>query len=70
MNDPVTAKEIRTLANVAGLPLAEERLEPVAELLNAWLPAANELSRKMAAADYAAVMPITIVVHPENGDKE
>jgi hypothetical protein len=70
MRDPVTAKEVRALYNVADLALPEERLAPVTELLNAWLPAANELSRTMAGDAYMAIMPITVVVHPENGDKE
>ncbi len=70
MNNPVTAKEVRALSNIADVGLPEERLEPVAALLNAWLPAANDLSRTMAGEAYMAVMPITVVVHPENGDKE
>jgi Asp-tRNA(Asn)/Glu-tRNA(Gln) amidotransferase C subunit len=70
MRDPVTAEEMQALANVADLGLPEERLEPVAELLNAWLPAANELSRTMADDAYMAIMPITAVVHPDNGDKD
>lgn len=52
------------LAGAAALPLEEERLDLIAELLNAWLPAANELSRAMSAPDLRQTMPISIFTHP------
>jgi hypothetical protein len=52
-----------TLAKLAGLPLASGREAIVGELLAAWLPPANELSRKMSAAQYTALLPATVFVH-------
>ncbi len=63
MKDPVQADHVRTLAAAADLPLSDERLGRAAELLTAWLPAANELSRKMSAQEYLELMPITGLVH-------
>lgn len=68
MSEPVTPKQVRTLAAVAELPLDEERLSLAAELLTAWLPAANELSRTMSAAEYDELMPITVLTHPQTGE--
>lgn len=68
MSERVEAEQVRTLATAAALPLGDERLNGVAELLSAWLPAANELSRKMSAADYAELMPITVCTHPQTGE--
>lgn len=68
MSERVTAEQVRALATAAALPLGEERLNPAAELLSAWLPAANELSRKMSAADYDELMPITVFTHPQTGE--
>lgn len=71
MTEPVSRDHVRTLAAMADLPLAEDRLGVVAELLHSWLPAANELSRKMSAPEYLEIMPITVLVHPhssENGE--
>lgn len=65
MKRSVSPSEAQTLAEVADLPLNETRLGPVAELLSAWLPAANELSRKMSAEQYADLMPITVLVHQQ-----
>jgi hypothetical protein len=55
---------VRSLAAAAGLPLAEERLGPVAALLSAWLPPANELSRVMSDLALREQMPITVFAHP------
>ena len=51
------------LAQVAQLPLPPARSAIAAELLAAWLPAANELSRKMSAAEHAGLLPVTVFVH-------
>ena len=51
------------LAQTAGLPLAVGRAALAGELLAAWLPAANELSRKMGAVEHAALLPITVFTH-------
>lgn len=65
MTEPVTHDDVVRLARMADLPLGEERIGPLAELLNAWLQPANELSRQMSAPDYLGVMPITVLVHPD-----
>ena len=65
MDGSISPDEARTLAASAALPLDETRLVAVAELLSAWLPAANELSRKMSAEEFLEVTPITVLVHPD-----
>ena len=52
-----------SLAQTAGLPLAVGSAALAGELLAAWLPAANELSRKMGAIEHAALLPITVFTH-------
>ena len=52
-----------SLALTAGLPLAVGSAAIAGELLAAWLPAANELSRKMGAIEHAALLPITVFTH-------
>jgi Asp-tRNA(Asn)/Glu-tRNA(Gln) amidotransferase C subunit len=59
---------VAALAKAADLPLAEDRLRPVAAQLSDWLTAANELSRKMAAAEHLTVTPITVFTHPAADD--
>ena len=51
------------LAQTTGLPLGVGRAALAGELLAAWLPAANELSRKMGAIEHAALLPITVFTH-------
>jgi hypothetical protein len=63
----VTAATVRQLAEVAALPLAPEREATVAAVLDAWLPMANELSRKLSAAGHWTVTPITVFTHPAGG---
>ena len=52
-----------TLADLADLPLATERAVIAGDLLAAWLAAANELSRKMSAPEYADLLPVTVFSH-------
>lgn len=61
---PVDEEGVRALARAAALPLAEDRLPSVAELLGTWLVAANELSRTMSDAQHLPLMPATVFVHP------
>jgi len=61
---PYGPDTVRELAEVAALPLAKERAEALAPQLAEWLRAANELSRKMSAAQHAAVMPATVFSQP------
>ena len=51
------------LAQIADLPLAVGSATIAGELLAAWLPAANELSRKMSAIEHTALLPITVFTH-------
>jgi hypothetical protein len=53
-----------TLADIAELPLEAGRALIAGELLAAWLPAANELSRKMSAPEHIDLLPITVFSHP------
>jgi hypothetical protein len=62
------AARVRMLARYAQLPLPAEREALVAAILDAWTPAANELSRKMAAAEHQSLLPVTVLTHP--GDSE
>ncbi len=55
---------VRELARVADLALGDERLGLIAPQLDAWLAAANELSRKLEADEHRAVLPITVFRHP------
>ena len=54
---------VRGLAQYAGLPLPAEREAGVAAILDAWVPAAEELSRKMSAAAHQDLLPITVLTH-------
>ena len=57
------AARVRMLARYAALPLAPERELVVAAILDAWLPAADELSRKMSAGALQTLLPITVLTH-------
>ena len=57
------ARLVPALARTADLPLAADRAAIVGELLAAWLPAANELSRKMSAIAHTTLLPITVFTH-------
>lgn len=60
MTHNIDEKTISTLADVAGLPLNTDRRTAVLEVLGAWLPDANELSRKMSAPEHWTVTPATV----------
>lgn len=55
---------VRALAKAAALPLPEDRVAAVTQLLQDWLPAASELSRIMSAPEHRAIVPITVFAHP------
>jgi hypothetical protein len=63
-------KRVRALARYAALPLASERESAVAAVLDAWLPAADELSRKMSAAAHQSLVPITVLTHLSLGTED
>jgi hypothetical protein len=62
---------VLNLARAADLPLEKGRARLIAPQLGTWIEAANELSRKLAAAEHAAVQPITTFRHPgyEGGEE-
>lgn len=55
---------VRWLACYAGLPLAPGREPAVAAILDAWVPEANALSRKMSEAAHRDLLPATVFAHP------
>ncbi|MBS0448941.1 MAG: hypothetical protein JSR59_23705 [Proteobacteria bacterium] len=59
----MTPDTVRVLAAAAGLPLGPGRDAIVAGLLAVWLPAANELSLKMSAAEHQDLLPVTVFAH-------
>jgi hypothetical protein len=67
----LSAELARALAQSAGLTLAPGRDAIAGELLAAWLPPANELSRKMSAVEHAALLPVTAFTHaPGDGEAD
>jgi hypothetical protein len=54
---------VRALAAIAGVPMHEGEAAAVVEVLAAWLPDANELSRKMRRPEYLTVTPATVFGH-------
>jgi hypothetical protein len=56
---PLTETPLRT----AEMPLAVADATLASELLAVWLPAADELSRKMSAIEHMALLPITVFSH-------
>jgi hypothetical protein len=64
----IDAAMVRALAAMAELPLEEGRESAIVPILNAWVKDANELSRKMSAAQHWTVTPATIFVHPLQPD--
>ncbi len=59
----MSAALAKTLAAVAALPLTAEREAATGTLLAEWLPAANELSRKMSQAQHQELLPATVFAH-------
>lgn len=64
MAEPIDVSTVAALAAVADLPLSEERCAAVQDVLAAWVPDANALSRKMSAREYWTVTPATVFTHP------
>jgi hypothetical protein len=67
LSDPSDINEdtVRALATAADLPLGPEREAMVAAQLREWLTAANELNRKMSAAEHWTAVPVTVFAHPD-----
>ena len=64
-----TASLAFTLASVGELPLLSSRVAAAAAILAAWLPDANELSRKMAAPVHQHLLPATVFTHAGFNDE-
>ncbi len=64
----MSAAFARVLAELADLPLGAKRDEIVGGLLAAWLPPANELSRKMSAVEHTTLLPATVFRHAPTQD--
>ena len=64
MSDEITEKEVEGFERLADLKLKAERRKAVVGILSVWVPAANELSRKMAEPQHRAITPNTRFTHP------
>jgi hypothetical protein len=68
---PTQPVDVAALARCAALNLSAERLAAVEAILSAWIPAANELSRKMSEPAHQSLLPVTTFTHaheqPEEG---
>ncbi len=64
MSDEITEKEVEVFERLADLELKAERRAAVAGILSVWVPAANELSRKMAESRRRALAPNVRFTHP------
>ena len=64
----MSAALARVLAELADLPLGNGRDQIVGGLLAAWLPPANELSRKLSAVEHTALLPATVFTHAPADD--
>ena len=59
----ITDATVRTLAEVAGLPLAADRRAALAPQLEVWVNLANELSRTMSSPSHSPLPPVTVFSH-------
>ena len=64
MSDETTEEDVEVYEGLADLKLKVERRKAVAGILSVWVPAANELSRKMAEPQHRALTPNTRFTHP------
>jgi hypothetical protein len=55
---------VRALARVAGIPVREGEAAAITGVLAAWIPDANELSRKMSRPEHWTVTPATVFTQP------
>ena len=65
MSDKITEKEVEVFEGLADLKLKAERRHAVAGILSVWVPAANELSRKMAEPQHRGLTPNTRFTNPD-----
>lgn len=64
----ITPEEVERLEKLAGLSLTPDRRPGVAEILNVWVPAANELSQKMASPQFRSLTPAVHFSDPNLAD--
>ncbi|MDQ2943867.1 MAG: hypothetical protein M3R21_09405 [Candidatus Dormibacteraeota bacterium] len=64
MGEEITEKQVEVFERLADLKLKAERRKAVAGILSVWVPAANELSRKMAELRHRAITPNVRFTHP------
>ncbi len=64
MAEEITPQDVEEFEKLADLKLQPERRSLVAGLLSAWVPAANELNRKMAQPQYRGLTPNVRFAHP------
>ena len=64
MTDEISEKDVEVFEGLADLKLKAERRKAVAGILSVWVPAANELSRKMAEPQHRALTPNVRFTHP------
>jgi hypothetical protein len=65
-------RTVRELTLAADLPVDDQRLGKIAPQLEAWLAAANELSRMLSLDENRELVPVTVFRHPpvEGGSNE
>jgi hypothetical protein len=64
MGEGFTVNEVEVFEGLADLVLKPERRAAVAGILSVWVPAANELSRKMAEPRHRELTPNVRFSHP------
>ncbi len=64
MTERITPEDVETFERLADLKLKGERRMGVADILSVWVPAANELSRKMAEPRHRGLTPNVRFTHP------
>ncbi|NYT66270.1 hypothetical protein H0A58_09870 [Alcaligenaceae bacterium] len=58
--DLITSQSVVALAHIADLPLSSARQQAALPILQAWVPAANALSQRMAGDEVRDQLPGTI----------
>ena len=56
-------EKIEWLSKMADLPLTDDRVKAIADILNVWVVDANSLSKKMSREKYSDKMPVTVFSH-------
>lgn len=64
MSEEITPKDVETFERLADLKLKPDRRQAIAGILSVWVPAANELSRKMAEPRHRGLTPNVRFSHP------